>query len=155
MLAVVDIETQGLDATKFVTACLLLENGKKEHFYTKEDLWNRIVELGEKEHKRNRVLNLYGHNHEFDFYGYADLTNTHLQFFSFRPFIASYSIKGKRAINFLDSLAIFRMSLKKLGDMIGLEKLETPEEFIEGKELTLSEIKDLEPTQIVTGKQGS
>lgn len=145
MLAVVDIETRGLDARNFVTACLIKENGKKKHFYSKEELWKYILELGRKEMKRKKVLNLYAHNHEYDFYGYADLTDTSLQFFSFRPFIANYTIDGKKAINFLDSFAIFKMSLKKLGEMVGLEKLDTPEEFINAERLTKKRIMELRP----------
>jgi len=144
MIAVVDIETRGLDAREFVTACLIKENGKKKHFYSKEELWEYIKDLGIKEMKRKKVLNLYAHNHEFDFYGYADLNDEHLKFFSFRPFIASYEIDGKRAINFLDSLAIFKMSLEKV-EMIGMKKLDTPEEFVKAQRLTKKRIKQLAP----------
>lgn len=145
MLAVVDIETKGLDARKFVTACLIKENGKKKHFYSKEDLWKYIIDLGEREMKRKKVLNLYAHNHEYDFYGYADLEDENLEFFSFRPFIANYSINGKKAINFLDSMAIFKMSLKKLGDMIGMPKKDLPEEFLNAERITKKRIKELAP----------
>ena len=145
MLAVVDIETAGLDARKFVTACLMKENGKKKHFYKKEDLWNYIIDLGHKEAKRGKVLNLYAHSHEYDFYGYADLKDKNIEFFCFRPFIANYTIKGKRIINFLDSNGIFRMSLKKLGDVIRLPKLNLPKEFELGEKITKKRLKELEP----------
>lgn len=145
MIAVVDIETKGLDARKFVTACLIKENGKKKHFYKKEDLWKYIIALGKKEMKRKKVLNLYAHNHEYDFYGYANLNDKNLEFFSFRPFIASYYYKKKRAVNFLDSYAIFKMPLKKLGEMINLPKKDLPIEFLEAQRITKKRIKELAP----------
>ena len=145
MIAVVDIETKGLDARKFVTACIMKENGTKKHFYKKEDLWNYILELGKRESKRKKVLNLYAHNHEYDFYGYADLNDSHLKFFCFRPFIASYEINGIRNINFLDSYAIFKMSLKRLGEIIGLEKMELPIEFEKAQRISKKRIKEVAP----------
>jgi len=145
MLAVEDIETRGLDAREFITACLIKENGTKRHFYSKDELWQYILKLGEAEMKRKKVLNLYAHNHEFDFYGYADLTDKNLEFFSFRPFIANYKIEGKKAINFLDSYAIFKMPLWKLGLMIGLEKMPLPKEFEQAERLTKKRIKELAP----------
>ena len=145
MLAVVDIETRGLDARKFLTACLMKENGKKKHFYSKEELWKYILDLGEKERKRKRVLNLYAHNHEYDFYGYADLNDPNLEFFSFRPFIANYKVNGKRSVNFLDSMAIFKMSLAKLGHLVDLPKLDLPLEFEQAQRITKKRLKELSP----------
>lgn len=64
MIITLDCETQGLDATKFITGCIMKENGSKKHYYTKRKMWEAILELGEKEHKRKKVLNVYAHNHE-------------------------------------------------------------------------------------------
>jgi hypothetical protein len=144
-LWVVDIETKGLDARKFVTACIMKENGTKVHFDNKNKLWEYIIENGKKESQRSRILNVYAHNHEFDFYGYADLNDKNIKFFCFRPFIASYEVNGNKLVNFLDSYAIFKMSLKSLGEMIGLEKLDTPEEFLNAERITKKRIKELRP----------
>jgi len=132
MIISVDIETCGLDATKFIMGCLIKENGVKEVFYKKEDMWNYIIELGKKEAKRKKVLNVYAHNHSFDFHGYADLNDPKIVWFCMRPFIAAYKHEGREIIKFLDSLAIFRMNLKSVGELIELPKLDTPEELVSG-----------------------
>ena len=158
MIIAIDIETRGLDATKYITGGLLKENNKKCEIYrNKKDLWNKVLELGFKEAKRGKVLNVYSHNAQYDTAGYVDLNDKHLVFFCNRPFIWAYRLsseecdkynikheegKGKEIIKFLDTWAIFRMSLKQLGNMIGLPKIDTPEELLKEQTSTnLSEQK--------------
>jgi hypothetical protein len=145
MIWVIDNETKGLDSRKVLTTCILKENGKVKHFYNPKKAWGYILESGRKEQKRGKVLNIYAHNMQYDYYGFADLSDKNVEFFSFAPFIANYKINGKRAINFLDSYAIFKMPLKELGDMIDLPKLDLPEEFSEGQEITIKRLKELAP----------
>ena len=81
MICAIDIETKGLDATKFVLGTLWKDNcNKPEVFFEKEKLWNRLIELGKKEKARKRLLSVYAHNHQFDFYGYANLEEKGLKF---------------------------------------------------------------------------
>lgn len=115
-----------LDARKFICGAIIKETGKKKLFFKKEDLWNYIIELGKKEKKRGKVLSVYAHNHEFDFNGYADFKDKNLKIISSNPFIASYQINGEDYIKFLDTYAIYRMPLKKVGEVIGIKKLEMP-----------------------------
>jgi hypothetical protein len=147
MIVSVDIETQGLDATKYITGGLKKEGNKKTEIYrNKNDLWNRVLDLGYAEAKRGKVLNVYSHNAQYDTAGYVNLKDKHLVFFSNRPFIWAYRLsseecdklgipheegKGKEIIKFLDTWAIFRMSLKKLGDLISLPKFDTPQELMD------------------------
>lgn len=147
IIIAIDIETKGLDATKYLTGGLLKEGCKKAEIYRKkEELWNRVLELGINEGKRGKVLNVYSHNAQYDTAGYVDLNDKHLVFFSNRPFIWAYRLsseecdklgikhkagKGKEIIKFLDTWAIFKMSLKQLGDMIGLPKIDTPQELLD------------------------
>lgn len=121
------------------------ESGSKKHFDSKKSLWDYVLYLGRLEAKRNRVLNIYAHNHEFDFYGYADLSDKNLQFLSFNPFIAEYRINGKKAINFLDSYGIFKMPLEQLGKLIGLPKLSLPKEYQLGIKISKKRILELRP----------
>jgi hypothetical protein len=131
MLLSVDIETQGLDATKFIFACIKADSWKNsEYFFRKEDLWNRIMTLADAQAKRKKMLNVYAHNHNFDFHGYAPLTHPNIHWFCEKPFIVSYKNDTKEIVKFLDSWAIFRMSLKAMGEVIGLEKLDMPEELL-------------------------
>ena len=74
MIIAVDIETRGLDARKFLMACLIKDSGKKKFFYDKSDLWEYIIELGKKEMRRGKALTVYSHNAQFDFYGYANIS---------------------------------------------------------------------------------
>lgn len=132
MICIIDIETEGLDATKFVMGCLLKESGKYIIFHDKKELWNHVLELGRKEQKRKKQLTVYSHNANYDFSGYANLMDKNIRYYSIRPFIAEYAENNRVMVKFLDSMGIFKMSLKKLGKIIGLEKIETPKELIEG-----------------------
>jgi len=143
LIIAIDIESAGLDATKFIMGCLMKQGCKKpEFFYSKEALWKRVLALGKAESKRGKVLNVYSHNAQYDFYAYADLKDKHLKFYSDRPFIVAYQDDFKReSIMFLDTMSIFRMSLKRLGDMIGLEKMEMPNELMQDSVDVTDELK--------------
>lgn len=139
MIAAVDIETKGLDATQFVMGCLMLEGKRSPEIYNdKNKLWERIIDLGRKEQARGKTLNLYAHNAAFDFYGYADIKDRNITWFCHRPFIVAYrqprldepGVK-QEIIKFLDTLSIFKMPLKSLGAAVGLHKMETPEELMD------------------------
>lgn len=166
MIIAIDIETKGLDATQYVYGCLIKEKTKKPEFYKKkEDLWNRILEIAYKEAKRDKMTNVYSHNAQYDTAGYVDLEDKHLIFFSNRPFIWGYALtieeceekgikytktekeKGKKEIiKFLDTMSIFKGSLKSLGEMINLPKLEMPK-YLETGEFNITEnkLKEIEP----------
>lgn len=131
MIIAVDIETKGLDATKFIMGCIVKEGHKKpEIFHKKEHMWNRIIEMGKAQRKKNKCLNVYAHNHNYDFHGYANLTDSNIKYFSMKPFICGYTIDNKECIKFLDTLSIFKTNLKSLGTMVGHEKLEMPKELL-------------------------
>lgn len=141
MFIAVDVETQGLDARKFLMGSLVKESGRKEVFYNKKDLWNYIIELGKKERQRGKVLTVYSHNAQYDFYSYADLSDIHLKFYNFKPFICSYIEDEKEIIKFLDSMALFRMSLESLGNIIGFKKMDMPNAFKEGRKISKWELR--------------
>lgn len=157
MIIAIDVETQGLDATKFILGCIKFEDNDRTEFYRSKDLmWKRILCLGEMCANKNKVLNVYGHFHEFDFYAYADLEDPNISIFSNRPFIGAYRMEVSKAISkiknfelfkkknkikrineknvyymkecikFLCTYAIYRMDLKSLGTMLDLPKLEMP-----------------------------
>lgn len=124
MIIGVDIETEGLDATKFICGSIVNENGKKEFFTDRKSMWERILEMGEAERKRKRRLHVYGHNGQYDYYGYANLKDTEVTIESLNPMIITRG--DRKEIIFLDSSAIFKMELKELGESIGLKKMEMP-----------------------------
>lgn len=135
MIGFYDVETyEGnkpiLDARKFKIGCLILNNRRKAEFYEKkEELWNRIIQIGKAERKRNKNFLLYAHNAIYDFHSIANLKDTNIKFFCYpRPFIVDYIIKNRTAIKFLDTMSIFKGSLKELGEKVGLPKLELPNE---------------------------
>ena len=140
MIIAVDCETQGLDASKFVQGCLIKESGKTEIFYNKNIMWQYIKELAKKERKRQRILTIYAHNHEYDFYAYANLNDKGFTIHCTRPFIATYSENGQEMIKFLDTLGIYKMSLSKAGKLINQHKLDTPEFFKTGEPITKQQL---------------
>lgn len=112
-----------LDSRKFFRGCITYEDMTSEVFKTKEEMWNKILTLGIKCKNKRQVLNVYGHYHEYDFYGYANWKSKNLTYYNNRPFIVSYKDpEGHEYIKFLDSMSIWKGSLRKLGKLIGLEK---------------------------------
>ena len=122
MIASFDCETTLIKSGEkptFKLGYIYIENRKKgECFYNKTKMWERIIELGKKEHKRGKTLTIYAHNIAFDFFQIANLNDKHIKYFSHRPFIASYNYEEREIIKFLDTMSIFRMSLKKMGELI-------------------------------------
>ena len=150
VIITLDVETKGLNAQEFILGCVLNERKKEKWFYKPDDMWNHIVERGQKLKKHKKKLHVYAHNHQFDFYSYAqnNLLNEKLKFISFRPFIAIYD----ENIYFLDTMAFYPMSLERVGEIVGLKKLETPKELTEGSDnINVSKLKQycLRDTQIV------
>lgn len=148
MIGAIDIETRGLNAQAYITGCLILENHKKaEHYTNSKELWQRVLQLGIQEARRNKVLTIYSHNAQYDTAGYIDLNDTHLKIYSNKPFIWSYQLtkeelekqgipnknnnQHKEIIKFLDTYSIYKMPLKALGELIGTPKTDTPEELLE------------------------
>lgn len=82
-------------------------------------MWNYIIKKGKTEEKRGKVLYLYAHNAKYDFYSYANISDKHIRIYNHDPFIASYRNNGKEIIKFLDTMALWRTSLKNIGDTIG------------------------------------
>ena len=131
VIVAVDIETQGLDATRYIIGCLIRNDRTKPEFYTnKNDLWNRLLSIARAEQTRGKTLTVYAHNHQYDFYGYADLNHKGIKIYSERPFIVSLYENDKEIIKFLDTLSLYRMPLKEVGKLVGLEKLETPKQLL-------------------------
>lgn len=120
MIIAVDTETRGLDTRKFVCGSLVTEAGGSEVFMSRTEMFNRIIEIIEKEKKRGKKTYVYAHNHEYDWYVYArdNWEKKGIQYLNFKPFIAIYKESGY----FLDSYSLFRMSLDNLGKMIGVPK---------------------------------
>ena len=140
MIAAGDVETYEkkgeiyepvLNAQKFLQGCIINEKTKKPHiFNNKKAMWQYILEKGQAQAKRKKTYNIYFHNAQYDFYSIADLTDKNLQFYSNKPFIVTYNINGHQAIKFLDTLSIYRMPLKQVGEMIGYPKGELPTQNI-------------------------
>lgn len=133
MIAAVDVETQGLNAQKFIIGCLILNGQKPEFYYNKKDLWTRILTVAKQQKKHNNKLTIYSHNAQYDFYAYTPSTQQGFKYHSINPFIVEYQEKGQTLITFLDSMNIYTMSLKKLGEIINLPKLEQPQELQQDK----------------------
>ncbi len=165
MIIGVDIETQGLDATKFILGSVVRDDGKEKVFLKKEEMKKYILDLGESQKRQGKTLTVLGFNHQYDFYGYMGVETKGLQIYCTEPFIAGigkeiilyeggdyeeareakdkhnrseiiktgnkYVVKKRKDwIKFLDVYYLYpRMSLKKVGELIGLKKKEMPREL--------------------------
>lgn len=130
-IATIDVETSGLDATgnKFILGVLYFSNSENYTFTKKEQLWNKIIEEGKKEHARKRVLTVYGHNIAYDIWNIIPRTDKRIKFYSDRPLIMEY-IDTDNKIVFLDTMNLFKMSLEKAGQIIGTNKGNIPIELL-------------------------
>lgn len=158
MLASIDIETRGLDSTKFIMGTIHRQDNITKTFYKKQELWDYILKLAEREQKRRKVLTIWSHNANYDFFGYADITDRNIIYNSINPFIVTYKKDKDVIIRFLDSYSLFRLPLQKAAKLIGESKLETPKElYIEDSKIeipfdTLNKIREynINDTIIVT-----
>jgi len=141
MIITLDTETEGLDATKYITGCITNTDMQTKHFKRKQDLWKEILKLGLREHKQGKTLTVYAFNHEYDFYAYAKMTDPNIRIYNNRPFIVSYVINDKETIKFLDMSAIYtRMNLEKVGKLIKYEKMEIDVENL--KEMNIKKVRE-------------
>lgn len=145
MLCAVDTETYEqkdgiyypiLDTTKFVAGCIYKQNGTHKIYYDKQQFWEYILNLAQTETERNKHLTIYSHNQQYDFSAYVPITDPNIEIINVQPFIANYKINGKEAIKFLDTFPLFRMTLEKASQLIGLPKKEMPEKITSPTQLT-------------------
>lgn len=127
MIIAIDTETKGLDARpeSFVYGCIAKESSKEIKGFTKaSDMLTEIIKLGEKEADRGKGLQVYAHNHYYDYLTYAGSFKGPIVRWE-RPFIAEY-----KNIKFLDSWGIFRTSLEQVGKLINYPKFDMPDSLL-------------------------
>lgn len=132
-----DIETHGLDATKFwfgVISWITKTNkglqGWSKVFYTHTMMYKFIIKLSEKAKEMKVKLWMYGHNAEYDYAGIfkGNYFNQNIQYV-FQPFIST--INEYLIID--DSFSLYPMSLRRVGEIVELKKYETPEDMKTGE----------------------
>lgn len=141
----VDVETKGLNCQAFVAGCVRRSTGGVRYFYTKKQMWEYLLDLSLLCLKNKRCLNVYAHNHIYDFLSYANLDDSNIKIYNeSRPFIVSRMVGDKEVIKFLDTLAIFPFSLKKLGEIVGVQKKDIDNVFFdENSEFTIEKLQDM------------
>lgn len=141
----IDFETQGLNAKKPIMAGIWKEGQKKPKIYIispAKETWKQVIKEKEAARKRNKTINIYSHNAQYDTAAYIPLNDKHIHMYSQRPFIWNYQEKGKPIIYFLDTYNIFRMSLEKLGEILDMPKGQTPKKLKE-EEPQIYELKEI------------
>lgn len=122
MICAIDTETQGLNATRqaFIIGSITYKQNDKQQMKTynkPQELWNKILELGEQEAKTKRNLYVYAHNMEYDFYTTVDWNDQEVKIIATKPLI----IKRKN-IQFIDSMNTLKLSLRKIAQITNQEK---------------------------------
>lgn len=151
MIISVDTETRGFDTRKFVCGCIAYEDGSVDTYFTRTEMYNKIINIIESNGKRGHNTYIYGHFHEYDFYTYArdHWQDEGFEYLNFNPFIVIYRgspdmRKRKKYGYFLDSYSLFRMPLEQLGNYIGMPKGETHVKLTEDmSKITEEEMKDI------------
>ena len=144
-----DIETWGLDATKFAFGVVVwneqLSCGelhmKKQVFFDKEEMFNFMIS------RKFKGYIWFAHNINYDLSGllgnYLLKENFNVLLGNGRVINGTYQKEygnGKNyKIYFRDSMNFFNVKLETLGKSLGYNKLETPDKFIVGKETEITE----------------
>lgn len=130
MIIAIDTETQGLDTRKFVIGCAIQDNLKETYFETYKEMENWLINMIDTNKKYKKKTYIYAHNMEFDLYACMKdrLLDEKMNVLRWSPTLAIYNENGY----FLDSYAFYRMNLARVGEIVELPKLETPEELING-----------------------
>lgn len=157
-----DIETVGLNGD-FRLGVIINEFGTVKVFYDRMEFWKFIIDKGITEYKRGHCLNIYAHNHSFDFHKIIDVNDSGVVLKRSTPFRASYVIEGKEVIHFLDTFNLFPMKLKKIGKLLDLEKLDMSNDIMSKENLSVEEldlmvkycIRDVEIVKLLVEKIGS
>jgi hypothetical protein len=119
-----------LDATKGILGCVMRKGVRPKFFNLLKNpdaLWDYFIKRTEAEGKRDKTVEVFSHNAEFDWYVIAKnhLFDKRITFKSNKTFIREITTEHGK-ITFRDSHAFFKMPLKKVGDMVKLQKLEMP-----------------------------
>lgn len=124
-----------LNAQKYVLGIIYV-NEKEKYIYTKpEDHWNKIKEIHEECKKRKENLYIYGHNHLYDFLGYARNAirdDPKLKVIIEYPFLAIYDetreTDGRiiQSTYFTDTLFYWKLKLREVGEIIKQPKSKMP-----------------------------
>lgn len=155
MIGAIDIETFKwnpqnevyepiLNSQEFSLGAILLENNKIEFFTNSDDMYNYIIDLGTKLKSKKSKLTVYGHNTGYDWYGIAKnhLFDNKIKYYTQSPFLACLNEHNMIS----DTMTFFKMSLKELGEIIGLPKLEMPQSFKSIDEIKQYLTRDVEIT---------
>jgi len=147
---VFDIETWGLDATKFAVGGFkslqdYIDGKSMRIFYDKKEMKNAILNCPDKSI-------FYAHNAEYDISGLWTIEefrempkiypNRLILASTAPPNLDTKTFDWNSGIQLRDSWSIFSYPLKKLGEDLGFEKGETPQKFIKGIPTKIDE-KDL------------
>lgn len=146
-----DIETQSFNPRKFILACLISIQGETQYFTKRKDLWNKLIEITTKEankgkNGKNTWIYFHAGGSEFDLYAtIPNLNDTQLEYIGGNGKKAEYPVqptekKGKaKKIIFLDTTALYKGNIKKIGKEINLPKLKTPEKLKKERKQKYSE----------------
>ena len=122
-----------LDARKFVLGHIKTEKGVKKFFYDREEMFEWIRETIHQNIKEKRRTYLYAHNTEYDWYAIAHnhFIEKDMKYILFHAFLGIY----KQKAYYVDTMAFHRTTLERVGNILGIEKLEMPQQVRDIKEL--------------------
>lgn len=130
-----------LNSRKFLIGCVVTDKGEKISFDNSKKMLEWIENKIKENAKKKQKTYLFAHNLDYDMLGlikddFMELINTNLSIISDSPALYSWKINGKNWGFFVDSYSFFRnMSVKKIGNILGFNKLEMPETIKDKKEL--------------------
>ena len=119
---VFDVETKGLDARPeaFIFGCMYGKNFQKV-FYTREDFQNEFKKA------KYKTKYIFAHNAEYDLTSIYGNIITGLD--NKAIFNGRFMLAESNGVRFADSFNILPSSLKKIGQILGIEKLELNDKF--------------------------
>jgi len=138
-IGVIDIETWGLSPKDFALGVVIHDSNKGlvvKRFDNPDTMRDYIFS------RTCRGIRFYGHNVQYDLLGIMDnpLTFFDKVLFSKSQFIMGVKkVTEKDNVTVVDSGNLFKTSLRNIGQSLGYEKLDTPDDFITGKKRKITE----------------
>lgn len=139
MIITIDCETQGLHARPqaYILGTICHENMTTETYNKPQDMKQRILELGEKQHKQGKTLNVYAHNLLYE-WNTLQLWNTpNVRYMALgKKNIATIEDPNtkKDYIYFMDTMDLIRTNdnkkLDTLAKTINMQKGNTPQKLM-------------------------
>ncbi|MEX0932885.1 MAG: DNA polymerase [Candidatus Pacearchaeota archaeon] len=139
-----EVYEPSLDARDFVLGCIKIDKKKKPLWFTSpEEMFDFLLDFIDKRKKEGHNCYIYAHNHSYDLYAYAKNRINDVEILKVKQQKPLFALLNETGL-LLDTLSFYKCPLKKVGKLVGLPKLEMPDEVKDLSELKEYLLRDVE-----------